>query len=305
MNRRELFGQKLGLTLPLCGLHFVFYFLIVSDPVKTRALFGFFPDAPFANPWGFVTFQFLHAGPLGLFFGAFMLWILGAALEAEWGTGPFTVFWLVATLGGSLSAWALGTPLVGDPFVVPVSMLFAFAYLFPDTQFFIFFVIPVKVKWIAWLGAFFLVVAFLVDLATRGAGTALVRIAGASAGFVWFWVREQGRFKARKAAREAVSAVKTVQAVREDSALERRNRELFPKVEALRAALRAQEPPPPEVAQLPAGLQKLVVPGVNICKPVDFKGDKDLICLRCEGFAECSLRYLAGKPDEIVVRKRE
>ncbi len=304
MNR-DLFGQKLGLTLPLCGFHFVFFFLSVMDPAKTRALFGFFPETPFANPWGFVTYQFLHAGPLGLFFGAFMLWMLGSALEAEWGTGPYAVFWLVATLGGSLSAWAVGTPLLGDPFVVPISMLFAFAYLFPDTQFLIFFVIPVKVKWLAWLSAFLLVAAFVVDLTTRGVGTALVRIVGASAGFVWFWVREQGRFKARKAAREAVTAVKTAQAVREDTSLERRNRELFPKVEALRSAQKAGLPPPSGGAELPAHLQKLVVPGVNICKPVDFKGDKDLVCLRCEGFAECSLRYLAGKPDEIVVRKRE
>jgi hypothetical protein len=44
---------------------------------------------------------------------------------------------------------------------------------------------------------------------------------------------------------------------------------------------------------------------VNICKPVDFKGDKDGICIRCEGFAECSLRYVKGEPDEIVVKPRQ
>lgn len=52
-------------------------------------------------------------------------------------------------------------------------------------------------------------------------------------------------------------------------------------------------------------LAKLVVPGVKICKPVDFKGDKDGICVRCEGFAECSLRYVAGQPGEITFRKRD
>ena len=148
---RDLFAPKLGLTLPLCGLHFVFFFLTVADPRKVAALFGFWPGRALTQPWGFLTFQFLHAGPMSLFFGAFALYILGSALEAEWGTREYTFFWLVATLGASLSAWALGTPLVSDPFVVPISMLFAFVFLFPDTQFLVFFVIPVKVKWIALL----------------------------------------------------------------------------------------------------------------------------------------------------------
>ncbi len=301
---RDLFAPKLGLTLPLCGFHFIFFFLFVTDPKKVASLFGFWPQQALTQPWGFLTFQFLHSGPMSLFFGAFALYILGSALEAEWGTTEYTVFWLVATLGGSLSAWALGTPLVSDPFVVPISMLFAYAFLFPDTQFLVFFVIPVKVKWIAFFSVGVLGLAFFRDLFSFGAGPAFVRVLGAGAGFLYFWVRHHGRFKARKAAREAVVAVKTAAVVRQDEALEKRNRELFPRVEALRAAERTG-------VEASGGeglrdeLTRLVVPGVNICKPVDFKGDRDGVCLKCEGFAECSLRYLAGQPAEIVVKKRD
>jgi membrane associated rhomboid family serine protease len=302
---RDLLTPKLGLTVPLTALHFIFFFLMVADRVKTSMLFGFWPEAALAQPWGFVTYQFLHGGPLSLFFGAMMLYILGGALEGEWGTRGFTVFWLVATFGGSLSAWALGTRLVGDPFVVPVSMLFAYAYLFPDMQFLMFFVIPVKVKWLAWLSAAYLLFSFFGDLRSAGFGPALVRIVGSAAGFAYFWIREKGRFHAKKAARDALSAVKSAGALREDASLEKRNRELFAKVEALRRATATGEPLPKEQAAFAADLKKLVVPGVNICKPVDFKGDKDGVCVRCEGFAECSLRYVAGQPEEIVVRKRE
>ena len=301
---RDLFAPKLGLTLPLCGFHFIFFFLYVTDPKKVAALFGFWPQSALTQPWGFVTFQFLHSGPMSLFFGAFALYILGSALEAEWGTTEYTVFWLVATLGGSLSAWALGTPMVSDPFVVPISMLFAYAFLFPETQFFIFFVIPVKVKWIALFSAGLLVLNFFRDLFSFGAGPAFVRVLGAGAGFLYFWVRHHGRFKARKAARGAVVAVKTAAVVRQDEALEKRNRELFPRVEALRETERAGGAPPGGEG-LRGELTRLVVPGVNICKPVDFKGDRDTFCLKCDGFAECSLRYLAGQPTEIVVKKRE
>ena len=301
---RDLFAPKLGLTLPLCGFHFVFFFLYVADPRKVAGLFGCWPQQALAQPWGFVTFQFLHSGPMSLFFGAFALYLPGSALEAEWGMGEYAAFWLVATLGASLSAWLLGTPLVSDPFVVPISMLFAYAFLFPETQFFVFFVVPVRVKWLAWLSAAFLAFAFVGDLVTYGVGPAFVRILGAAAGFLFFWVRHHGRFKARKAAREAIVAVKTAAVVRQDEALEKRNRELFPRVEALRASEKAGVAPPGGEG-LRNELGRLVVPGVNICKPVDFKGDRDLTCLRCEGFAECSLRYLSGQPAEIVVRKRE
>ena len=82
----------------------------------------------------------------------------------------------------------------------------------------------------------------------------------------------------------------------QDASLERRNRDLFPKVEALRRG------GSPEAEAIRRDVEKLVVPGVKICKPVDFKGDQDLVCLRCEGFAECSLRYAAGAPREISVR---
>lgn len=301
---RDLFAPKLGLTLPLCGLHFVFFLLFSMDPQKTASLFGFWPQQALSQPWGFVTFQFLHGGPMSLFFGAFALYILGSALEAEWGTAEYTAFWLVATLGASFSAWLLGTPLVSDPFVVPISMLFAYAVLFPEAQFLVFFVLPVKVKWIAVFSAALLGLAFFRDLVTFGAGPAFVRVLGAGAGFLFFWVRHHGRFKARKAAREAVVAVKTAVVQQKDETLEKRNRELFPRVDALRATERSGVEPPGGEG-LRNELQKLVVPGVKICKPVDFKGDKDLVCLRCEGFAECSLRYLAGQPSEIVVKKRD
>ena len=58
---RDLFGPKLGLTLPLCGLHFVFFFLSSADAARVVSLFGFFPATALEQPWTFVTYQFLHS----------------------------------------------------------------------------------------------------------------------------------------------------------------------------------------------------------------------------------------------------
>ena len=303
-DERDAFSPRLGLTVPLCTLNFIFFLMIQMNPEQAFRVFAFQPDLAFAMPWTFVTYQFLNTGALGLFFGTLMLYVLGMALESEWGTPEFAVFWLVATLGGSLAAWATGGILTSGWQITGVSMLFAYAYLFPETQFLVFFVVPVKVKWLAWLGAALLGWTFVGALLSGRAGAGVANLLGASAGFLWFWIRHRGLQKARKARRETVSALKSAGAIREDAALERRNRELFPRVEELRRASRTGGDLPPEAREFEGALQKLVVPGVNICKAVDFKGDKDGICLKCEGFAECSLRYVRGEPAEIAVKPR-
>jgi membrane associated rhomboid family serine protease len=303
-DRNGLFAPKVGLTMPLCGLHFIFFFLVKMDPVRTFTLFGFDPKTAFERPWTFLTYQFLHEEPFALFFGTLVLYILGSALEMEWGTAEFTVFWLVSTLGTSLAALVTGNGLDSGGVLTGASLLFAYAYLFPDMQFLIFFVIPVKVKWLAWLAAAGLAWGLLQATLAGRPGAGFVGVAGAGAGFVFFWIRHHGGTRAKKAAKLAVVAVKTAGAVREDAVLERRNRELFPKVEDLRRAMQGGGDPPPRQREFASELAKLVVPGVNVCKPVDFKGDRDGICVKCEGFAECSLRYVAGQPAEIVLKTR-
>ena len=301
---RDLFAPKLGLTLPLCGLHFVFFLLSAMDPVRATSLFAFRPASALTQPWTFLTYQFLDPTPFSLFFGTLMLYILGSALEGEWGTPEFTAFWLVATLGGSFAALVTGNVLASGGILTGFSMLFCYAWLFPDVQFFLMFVIPVKVKWLAWIALAFLLWDFF-GLVLRGfPGLAFVQVAGSAAGFLFFWIRHHGRFQAKKAAQSAVVAVKSAGAVRADAALERRNRELFPRVEDLRRAVQAGDPPP-RTREFEEELRRLVVPGVNICKPVDFKGDQDGICVKCEGFAECSLRYVSGQPERIVVKERD
>ena len=301
---RDLFSPKLGLTIPLCALNFIFFLMIQMNPQQALGTFAFQPDLALSMPWTFVTYQFLNTGALGLFFGTMILYILGMALESEWGTAEFTAFWLVATLGGSLAAWVTGGVLVSGWQITGVSMLFAYAVLFPETQFLVFFVVPVKVKWLAWLGAALLLWTFAGAVASGRTGAGLANLCGASAGFLWFWVRHRGLQKAKKARKDAVAALKSAGAVREDAALERRNRDLFPRVEELRRAVRAGGDLPAKLRDAEGEIARRVVPGVNICKPVDFKGDKDGICIRCEGFAECSLRYVKGEPEEIVVKPR-
>ena len=49
-NHNDLFAPKLGITMPLCGFHFIFFFLVKMDPVRTLTLFGFDPRAALERP---------------------------------------------------------------------------------------------------------------------------------------------------------------------------------------------------------------------------------------------------------------
>jgi len=50
------------------------------------------------------------------------------------------------------------------------------------------------------------------------------------------------------------------------------------------------------VERLIAQCERDTVPGVNVCPPADYKPDHtDGYCIRCEGFAECSARYLRSR----------
>jgi hypothetical protein len=62
------------------------------------------------------------------------------------------------------------------------SLFFAFAWFYPDEIIYIFFILPMKIKWLAWIGAAFLLFGFLVG--TNGYRMAL--LAAFSNYFIFF-----------------------------------------------------------------------------------------------------------------------
>lgn len=106
--------------------------------------------------WRFLTFVFVpehFSSPLFLALALYFYYSIGSTLEREWGSTRFTLFYAVGVVfnvvAGLLSGYASMT-------YVNLSLFFAFATLYPDMQFLLFFIIPVKAKWLAWLdGAIF------------------------------------------------------------------------------------------------------------------------------------------------------
>lgn len=119
--------------------------------------------------WRLVTFIFLppNSSTLWILFSLYLYWMIGSALENQWGSSRFTLFYFIGVLGSILSA-ALTKGYVTN-YYLNMSLFLAFAAMYPNYQFMIFFIIPAKVKYLALVD----VVLYLISFITSGWATRL------------------------------------------------------------------------------------------------------------------------------------
>ena len=116
------------------------------------------------------VFSFFLIAPtmdfLWLLIACYVNWLIGSSLESHWGPLRYLLYLLLSWLGmlvGVLMIYAVGAPgavagSVAHPSLALVpTLLFAFATVFPNIQFLLFFVLPVKVKWLGMVSAALLV----------------------------------------------------------------------------------------------------------------------------------------------------
>jgi hypothetical protein len=91
-------------------------------------------------------------------FGWYLFYLMGTALEHHWGAFRYNVFlgigWLL-TVGAAFLAAHFNPFSYGTNIYFLLSVFLAFAYLNPDFVMMIFFILPLKIKWLAllqWLG---------------------------------------------------------------------------------------------------------------------------------------------------------
>ena len=108
------------------------------------------------KPYQLVTHMFAHAsyditGGIVFFhilFNMYALWMFGTALERVWGPKKFLIFYLICGLAAGVTQMFLSNaPSVGASGAI-MGLLAGFAYLFPNTEFFIFpLPVPIKAKY--------------------------------------------------------------------------------------------------------------------------------------------------------------
>ena len=116
---------------------------LLSGQIWRLITFVFVPDLSSFNISGYGLLSFI----ISLYF----LYFISNALEANWGSFYFDAYFLVGMLGAIVSCLLTG---VYSSFALTESLFFAFACMYPDVEVLLFFVLPIKVKWIGAASAF-------------------------------------------------------------------------------------------------------------------------------------------------------
>src|SRR5207253_609427 len=101
------------------------------------------------------TFSFLW-----ILFVLWFLWFIGDGLERAWGSFRLTLYVIIGMIGTTAAAFFFGSNFSNSMLIA--SLFFAFARFYPDEIIYAFFILPVKIKWLAWVSAALLLLGFFV-----------------------------------------------------------------------------------------------------------------------------------------------
>ena len=120
-------------------------------------LFGLFALWPIGTghfwPWQIVSYAFLHGSFEHLFFNMLGLWMFGAELEQVWGQKRYLQFYFASVVAAALTQLLVNALLGSMAPTIGASgglfgLLLAFAMVFPNRIILLFFVIPMKAKYL-------------------------------------------------------------------------------------------------------------------------------------------------------------
>ncbi len=143
--------------------------------------------------WRLITFVFVPPTTgmnqvLWLLISLFFYYSIGTSLENFWGGFRLNVYYLIGMLGAIIACLITG---YSTNTYLNLSLFLAFAALAPDTTFMLFFIIPLKAKWLALgYGAFLLLDVILSFIGSPAYGiVSLVALACSLAAFFLFFGR--------------------------------------------------------------------------------------------------------------------
>lgn len=125
--------------------------------------------------WRLITFIFVT--PTSLVFAIFAFYfyyVAGVELEREWGSFKFNIYYLIGMIAVIIVSFLTDTVATGV--YLNLSLFLAYAKLYPDTQIMLYFIIPIKMKYLAYFNWFLILVNFIKYLIRGDIGSALVTI---------------------------------------------------------------------------------------------------------------------------------
>ncbi len=152
-----------GTLLFLSGNQLVYYEYLCMDPGAIMH----------GEVWRLVTFLMMPPGgsnPFFMILSLYIYWNLGSIIEKVWGAFRFNVYIFSGIIGTIIASflvyfvlggmYSLTVMFVGTTYL-NFSLFLAYAFTFPDAQFLLFFIVPIKAKYLGAIEALVYVVLFI------------------------------------------------------------------------------------------------------------------------------------------------
>ena len=147
-----------GLMRYIVGANVVVYFLSLFAGPGTLSFLAMIPERVLHGEiWRIFTYVLMPTnGGFWLVVSLMFYYWLGQSLEQLWGTAKFNFYYLSGTILTAVAyilvyfIHGIGIPLMGASFV-NTAMFLAYAMTYPDAIVNLFFILPLKIKWLAWI----------------------------------------------------------------------------------------------------------------------------------------------------------
>ena len=147
--------------------------------------------------WRLISFVFVpfNYNPIFMLISMYFYWMIGTHLESAWGGFNFNVFYFTGLMGTIIGGLITGYATAD---YLNLSLFLAFAAIFPNTQFLLFFFIPIKAKYLAYVDAALLICEFVIS-GVSGKVAIAVAFLNIALFFCFYFIRKiRDRIKYRK-----------------------------------------------------------------------------------------------------------
>ena len=184
---------------------------VAKSQIDLAGIFGLSPNTVWPMIWQPITYMFIHGDLFHVLINMFVLWMFGSEMESIWGRAQFLRYYFLTGVGSGL-VWLLFN--TGQSYSVLIGasgaiygILIAYGMMFPNRTVYLYFMIPIKVKWfVVFLGA----VAFLSSFNNNTNISHLTHLSGMVIGFVYlryYWHWKDFRFSVHKQIEEFRSSI--------------------------------------------------------------------------------------------------
>ncbi|MGB9620638.1 MAG: rhomboid family intramembrane serine protease [Armatimonadota bacterium] len=147
-----------------------FFVIALAHPSVIVEYLAYASNALAGRPWIAVTYPLVglygdSSGIISLLFAGYWLWVAGGSLERSWGTARFATYFVVmcalSAVGLYVGTLITGVPTAAAGLWLPLAgVTVAFAMNNPEQQILFFFVVPLKLKYLALLDVAILLIAY-------------------------------------------------------------------------------------------------------------------------------------------------